>query len=182
MLSCNQIRWGVCPWANYWQLLFLKFAPTGLLKLVTFGAWLLLLDPKKLDQKGRHGVILWRIFSLKDVLPCASAEMSQLQETRTFCKSVSFWVFNKIFYFSRHFFQCLQTATALDACHHELWFSLLCRRSKVVFSIWGKILKPVFRGAEKRNIFFSGFEMNAILPDKTQYHCEITTVDPFAIY
>jgi len=51
-----------------------------------------------------------------------------------------------------------------------------------VFSIWGKILKPVFRGAEKRNIFFSGFEMNAILPDKTQYHCEITPVDPFAIY
>jgi len=32
------------------------------------------------------------------------------------------------------------------------------------------------------NPFFSGFEMNAILSDKTQYHCEITTVDSCAIY
>jgi len=39
----------------------------------------------------------------------------------------------------------------------------------VVFPIRGKILKPGFRVAEKRNpekTFFSGFEMNAILGDK----------------
>jgi len=30
--------------------------------------------------------------------------------------------------------------------------------------------------------FFSGFEMNMILSDKSQYHCGITTVGPYAIY
>jgi len=39
-----------------------------------------------------------------------------------------------------------------------------------VFPIWGKIKKPRFRLAEHRetreNLFFFGFEMNAILRDK----------------
>jgi len=35
-----------------------------------------------------------------------------------------------------------------------------------VFSIWGKILKPVFRGAEKRNIFFSDFKWMQFCPIK----------------
>jgi len=55
----------------------------------------------------------------------------------------------------------------------------------LVFPIQGKILKPGLQVAEKRNprkpVFF-GFEMNAILSDKTQYHCEINTVCPCAIH
>jgi len=42
--------------------------------------------------------------------------------------------------------------------------------SQILFSIRGKILKPGFREAEKRNpgksVFLSGFEMNEILSDK----------------
>jgi len=45
-----------------------------------------------------------------------------------------------------------------------------------VFPIWGKILTPRFWVSEKRNlgkpVFFSGFEMNALLSDET------TTVGP----
>jgi len=56
---------------------------------------------------------------------------------------------------------------------------------RLVFPIRGKILKSGFRVAEKSNPgkpIFSGFEINAILSDKTQYHCEITTVGPCTIY
>jgi len=55
----------------------------------------------------------------------------------------------------------------------------------IVFPIQGKILQPGFRVAEKRNpgkSSFLGFEMNAILSDKTQYHCEITTAGLCTIY
>jgi len=48
----------------------------------------------------------------------------------------------------------------------------------------GQNFKPGLRAAEKRNPgkpVFSGFEMNAILSDETQYHCEITTVGPCTI-
>ena len=60
-------------------------------------------------------------------------------------------------------------------------FSYLC----VVFPIRFQFSKPGFQVAVKKNKenpFFSGFEMNAILSDKTQYHCEITTICPSAIY
>ena len=33
----------------------------------------------------------------------------------------------------------------------------------------------------RKTRFFSGFEIIAILSDKTQYHCEITTVGPYTI-
>ena len=54
-----------------------------------------------------------------------------------------------------------------------------------MFPIRFQFSKPGFQVAVKKNKenpFFSGFEMNAILSDKTQYHCEITTICPSAIY
>jgi len=52
-----------------------------------------------------------------------------------------------------------------------------------MFPIRGKIKKAGFRVAEKRSFeIFSGFEMNAIMSDKTQYYCEIATVGPCAVY
>jgi len=56
---------------------------------------------------------------------------------------------------------------------------------RLVFPIPGKVLKPKFWVAEKRNLgkpVFWVFEMNAILKGKTQYHCEITAFCPSAIY
>jgi len=56
----------------------------------------------------------------------------------------------------------------------------------LVFQNRGKNQKTGFRVAKKRNpgkhAFFSGFETNAILSDKTRYHCEISAVGPRAIY
>jgi len=56
---------------------------------------------------------------------------------------------------------------------------------RIVFPIRGKILNPGSGNWEKKpgkTPDFSGFEMNAILTDKTQYHCEITTAGQCAIY
>jgi len=46
----------------------------------------------------------------------------------------------------------------------------------------GKKLKKRALGSMENKPVFIGFEMNAILRDKTKYHCEITTVGSCPIY
>jgi len=59
-------------------------------------------------------------------------------------------------------------------------------RLKDSVSVSGRNFKTLISGSWEEKLgkkrFSSGFEMNAILSDEAQYHCEITTVGPYAIY